>query len=265
MNEILKVKLSEIKVSISKHDTDLELLKDKAEIQQDYIKKLKDDKKKKTEGLEEQLKEKKLLVEGLENVVLLEEKKILDSDKVTKTEHKLIKLQDKLANKIVKAREEIEFYKNHDECPTCNQTLTQETKQDHINKHQDKIAECETASEQLSNELDKVKTRMDEIREVQKFIIENETSISAERMDIRRLEKELKHEASEDVDIDKEKNKLKDIAKKALQITEERNQVVDDKYYYDVASILLKDTGIKTKIIKQYLPVMNRIINKCFI
>jgi len=103
---------------------------------------------------------------------------------------------------------------------------------------------------------------MDDIREVQKFIIENETSISAERMDIRRLEKELKHEASEDVDIDKEKNKLKDIAKKAIKITEERNQVVDDKYYFDVAAILLKDTGIKTKIIRQYLPVMNRIINK---
>ena len=262
MNEILKVKLSELKVSLSKHDTDLELLKDKAEIQQDYIKKLKDDKKKKTEGLEEQLKEKKLLVEGLENVILLEEKKILDYDKVSKTEQKLIKLQEKLGNKVVKAREEIEFYMNHDECPTCNQTLTQETKQDHINKHEDKINECQAATEQLSNELDKVRTRMDDIREVQKFIIENETSISAERMDIRRLEKELKHEASEDVDIDKEKNKLKDIAKKAIKITEERNQVVDDKYYFDVAAILLKDTGIKTKIIRQYLPVMNRIINK---
>ena len=60
---------------------------------------------------------------------LLEEKKILDSDKVTKTEHKLIKLLDKLANKIVKAREEIEFYKNHDECPTCNQKISEDLKQ----------------------------------------------------------------------------------------------------------------------------------------
>ena len=262
MNEILKVKVTELKLSLSKHDTDLELLKDKAEIQQDYIEKLKNDKKKKTEGLEQTLKEKKSEVLTLENSKLTQEKKILDLPSCSTRESKLLKLQSKLGDKIKKAREEIQFYMDNSVCPTCTQTLTERTKQDHIQKHNDKINECEVAMEKISEELDSVRERLAEIREVSKVIIEIDASISAEKMDIRRLEKELKHEASEDVDIDKEKTKLKEIAKKALKITEERNQVVDDKYYFDVASILLKDTGIKTKIIRQYLPVMNRIINK---
>jgi len=262
MNEILKVKHSELKVALSKHDTDLELFKDKAEIQQDYIKKLKNDKKKKTEGLEQTLKEKKSEILVLESSKLSQEKKILDQSSASTRESKLLKLQTKLAEKISKARSEIQFYIDNSICPTCTQTLTEQTKQDHIQKHNDKIKECEVAKDKISDELDLVVTRLAEIREVTKVIIEIETSISAERMDVRRLEKELKHEASEDVDIDKEKNKLKDIANKALDVTKERNQVIDDKYYYDVASILLKDTGIKTKIIRQYLPVMNRIINK---
>mgnify|MGYP003149532639 FL=1 len=262
MNEILKVKVAELRLSLSKYDTDLELFKDKAEIQQDYIEKLKNDKKKKTEGLEQTLKEKKSEVLTLENSKLTQEKKILDLPSCSTRESKLLKLQSKLGDKIKKAREEIQFYMDNSVCPTCTQTLTERTKQDHIQKHNDKINECEVARDKISEELDIVIKRLAEIREVSKVIIEIDASISAEKMDIRRLEKELKHEASEDVDIDKEKTKLKEIAKKALKITEERNQVVDDKYYFDVASILLKDTGIKTKIIRQYLPVMNRIINK---
>ena len=262
MNELLKVKVAELRLSLSKYDTDLELFKDKAEIQQDYIEKLKNDKKKKTEGLEQTLKEKKSEVLTLENSKLTQEKKILDLPSCSTRESKLLKLQSKLGDKIKKAREEIQFYMDNSVCPTCTQTLTERTKQDHIQKHNDKINECEVAMEKISEELDIVIKRLAEIREVSKVIIEIDASISAEKMDIRRLEKELKHEASEDVDIDKEKTKLKEIAKKALKITEERNQVVDDKYYFDVASILLKDTGIKTKIIRQYLPVMNRIINK---
>ena len=262
MNEILKVKVTELKLSLSKHDTDLELLKDKAEIQQDYMKKLKSDKKKKTEGLEQTLREKKSEVLTLENSKLTQEKKILDLPSCTTRESKLLKLQSKLGEKIKKANEEIHFYMDNSICPTCTQTITERTKQDHIQKHNDKIKECEVARDKISEELNIVVKRLTEIREVSKVIIEIDASISAEKMDIRRLEKELKHEASEDVDIDKEKTKLKEIAKKALKITEERNQVVDDKYYFDVASILLKDTGIKTKIIRQYLPVMNRIINK---
>ena len=74
MNEILKVKVTELKLSLSKHDTDLELLKDIAKIQQDYIKKLKNDKKKKTEGLEQTLREKKSEVLTLENSKLPQDK-----------------------------------------------------------------------------------------------------------------------------------------------------------------------------------------------
>ena len=107
-----------------------------------------------------------------------------------------------------------------------------------------------------------LQARFDEIIESEELINNTYNEINALESVIRRLRSEVKDDAVKDVDIEKERVKLKDIAKEGIVITEDRDNEIDDKYYLDVASILLKDTGIKTKIVRQYLPVMNRIINK---
>jgi len=262
MNEVLKDKVADSKISISKYDNDLELVKNKAEIQKNYIKKLQDDKKKKNDQLEKDIKEQELLKECLEKVVLLEVKKIGDKDVVQTKLSKVIKLREKLYSKKDKCEEEIKFYKDHNECPTCEQTLNEETKDNHINKNNDKINEYTKALAELLEQLRPLQDRFNEIIDKEKFISETRSEIRTLENVIDRLRGEVKGEAVDDVDIEKERNKLKDIGKEGISISKERDVVIGDKYYLDVASILLKDTGIKTKIVRQYLPVMNRIINK---
>ncbi|MAB50904.1 hypothetical protein, partial [Marinobacter sp.] len=244
------------------YDNDLELVKSKAEVQKNYIKKLQDDKKKKNDQLEKDIKEQELLKECLEKVVLLEIKNIGDKDVVQTKLSKVIKLREKLYSKKDKCEEEIKFYEDHNECPTCDQTLNEETKDKHINKNNNKINEYTKALAELLEQLRPLQDRFNEIIEKEKFIDETRSEIRTLENVIDRLRGEVKGDAVDDVDVEKERQKLKDLGKEGIAISKERDQVINDKYYLDVASILLKDTGIKTKIVRQYLPVMNRIINK---
>ena len=107
-----------------------------------------------------------------------------------------------------------------------------------------------------------LQTRFDEIIESEELINNTYHEIHALESVVRRLRSEVKDDAIDDVDIEKERVKLKDLGKEGVSVTKKRDDEIDEKYYLDIASILLKDTGIKTKIIRQYLPVMNRIINK---
>ena len=262
MNEVLKDKVSDSKIKINNFENDLELVKSKAEVQKNYIKKLQEDKKKKTDQLEKDIEENVLLAECLEKVILLEKRKIKDKDIVETKLTKVRTLREKLYNKKDKCAKEIKFYQDNDKCPTCDQKLNEQTKDQHIKKNENKIKEYRDALDELIIQQRPLQTRFDEIIESEELINNTYHEIHALESVVRRLRSEVKDDAIDDVDIEKERVKLKDLGKEGVSVTEKRDDEIDEKYYLDIASILLKDTGIKTKIIRQYLPVMNRIINK---
>ena len=262
MNEVLKDKTADSKLKINKFENDLELVKSKAEVQKNYIKKLQDDKKKKTDQLEKDIEENVLLAECLEKVILLEKRKIKDKDIVETKLTKVRTLREKLYNKKDKCAKEIKFYQDNDKCPTCDQKLNEQTKDQHIKKNENKIKEYRDALDELIIQQRPLQTRFDEIIESEELINNTYHEIHALESVVRRLRSEVKDDAIDDVDIEKERVKLKDLGKEGVSVTKKRDDEIDEKYYLDIASILLKDTGIKTKIIRQYLPVMNRIINK---
>ena len=262
MNEVLKDKVSDSKIKINNFENDLELVKSKAEVQKNYIKKLQEDKKKKTDQLEKDIEENVLLAECLEKVILLEKRKIKDKDIVETKLTKVRTLREKLYNKKDKCAKEIKFYQDNDKCPTCDQKLNEQTKDQHIKKNENKIKEYRDALDELIIQQRPLQTRFDKIIESEELINNTYHEIHALESVVRRLRSEVKDDAIDDVDIEKERVKLKDLGKEGVSVTEKRDDEIDEKYYLDIASILLKDTGIKTKIIRQYLPVMNRIINK---
>ena len=262
MNEVLKDKVSDSKIKINNFENDLELVKSKAEVQKNYIKKLQEDKKKKTDQLEKDIEENVLLAECLEKVILLEKRKIKDKDIVETKLTKVRTLREKLYNKKDKCAKEIKFYQDNDKCPTCDQKLNEQTKDQHIKKNENKIKEYRDALDELIIQQRPLQTRFDEIIESEELINNTYHEIHALESVVRRLRSEVKDDAIDDVDIEKERVKLKDLGKEGVSVTKKRDDEIDEKYYLDIASILLKDTGIKTKIIRQYLPVMNRIINK---
>ena len=116
--------------------------------------------------------------------------------------------------------------------------------------------------------MSKVNTKLKEYKDVAKLIRENEVSLAQLNTSIKELEKfnvklqteidQYKTDGVEDSDIEK----LKVLKSDIQHISEQRDKLKEDKVYHEAARSMLTDTGIKTKIIKQYLPIMNKLINK---
>jgi DNA repair exonuclease SbcCD ATPase subunit len=276
MNEVLKEKVSDAKQKIADAENKIDLAKNKAEIQQEYIEKLQSDKQKKVDVLKIQIKEieDKIIALGDE---IQDHTKIIDAkvnemddyDSIKKKQTKLTNLKDKLLDRIKKAKNEIKFFEENDTCPTCDQSITGSVKTNHIERESSKVLEIEAAlvevdlqTKQIQETIDAILKVQGEISEIQKTITELNNEVTVNMKLIQKLRKEIDDSSLDNVDIGKEKAKLREIAKEVMEYTQDKIALQDEKYYLDVASILLKDTGIKTKIIKQYLPVMNKIINK---
>ena len=276
MNDVLKDKMSELKTKISDFENRIELGKSKAKIQQDYIKTLEDDKNKKVDEIENIISDTKIEISAhasdvtaLQSEIQVLEEKIADEEDNIKKRNKLTILYDKLLDKIKKAQEEIAFYNDHDVCPTCSQQIGEDTKGDHIHGHELKIDEVTKAIEDLDAQIEEIRVRMDAIDEVKKDISSktsgvvnaNNKIITAQDY-ISKLQKDLDAASENKGNIDEEKAKLKVIAKEVVGLAEDKAKVLEDKQYHEIASVLLKDTGIKTTIIKQYLPAINKLVNK---
>jgi hypothetical protein len=174
-----------------------------------------------------------------------------------------------LQTRIAKIADEISFYEEHDTCPTCTQILPGELKENAIGKHTHKKEEISTAINTINDKIKKLEIRADEIiatkqkiLELQKEITDCNTEIIGKQKFIKALQTETKPETeSEDVLVSA-KGTLKVLAKEVISSSESKSKLKEDSYYLDACSTLLKDTGIKTRIIKQYLPVINKLVNK---
>ena len=276
MNEVWKEKYAEIKLAISDKETEIDLIKEKGKLQQAYVEKLEAAKDKKTKDTEDLINaagnEIKRLTDGLDALVAEKEKlqdTITDEKTVKQTSKQLESLYVKLTEKVKKLQDEVGFYNSNETCPTCNQNLETSFKNDKINQLHKKLHELDAGVLEISTKIKETDQRIENIADTKDKIanlvgsIADLTSkITAEQNYVKKLIKELNDQVVEVANIDDEKAKLKEIAKHILQLSEEKSKLSEDKHYYDVAGVLLKDTGIKTKIIKQYLPVINKLVNK---
>lgn len=276
MNEVLKEKYNDIKTKLQQKDTDIEIGKNKVKVQQSYIEQLEEDKKKRKSDIQELINTAKAaIIKHNEELATHKtevdtlKKSITDDDTQQVKDKKLKLLKEKLNDKVKAINKEIEFYKTHDQCPTCNQDIDKDYKEHVVHDHEEKRLELEKAVEDILTQIQEVETRLEAIQEVKEkitdineLIIEVNGKIIAEQNYIIKLENELESSTGDTANIDEEKAKLKKLAKEVVDLANERSSIEQERYYLDVAGILLKDTGIKTKIIKQYLPVINKLVNK---
>lgn len=189
-----------------------------------------------------------------------------------KTNNKLSKLNDlsvKINYNISKTQTDIDFYHENDNCPTCRQSIEKDFKAEQIKSYDEKILEYKKGLDDLDKEMKKVNDRIDEIKKIAKKIVDNSSemhkktaTITTIRDYIERLVKDKKNiETNRTIDTT-HTDDLKNLEKKLLELDEEEKKIVNDKHHHEQVAILLKDSGIKTKIIKQYLPIMNKLINK---
>lgn len=276
MNEVLKEKYTDIKTKIQNLDNDIEVGKQKVKLQQEYIKTLEEDKQKKVEDVQKRISEANAEIAKLSadceresNEVSSLQSSILDAEEKRTKRQEMGALLKKLASRIKAQEEHIHFYHDHDICPTCNQGLDEELKQSAVNTHTTKIGEIENAIGTLSEQIETIESRLDEIAGIETKISEHKTTIIslntqiiANQQYVQKLNAELSNETTERGNIDEEKAALKSLAKEVVELSGQKSSLVEERHYLDVAGILLKDTGIKTKVIKQYLPVINKLVNK---
>lgn len=276
MNLVLREKVTDLKQKLSDVETKITIARSKAEMQQEYIKTLQEDREKRILDLDTQIgeasnenaKRKASLVLQYDGRASLVES-ISDLSLVTENMEQIVRRISEFESTAAKIEKEISFYHNNDTCPKCKQGIEHDFKQSTINEHDQELQKISTMVSEIRGEEHILRTRFADINgvlrnveHITQQISQLETSIQSEQRYTQRLELE-KHDISQKVgNIDAEKMKLKDLAKDALAVVQERGELHELNDYYDIASVLLKDSGIKTRIIKQYLPVINKLVNK---
>jgi DNA repair exonuclease SbcCD ATPase subunit len=276
MNNVLKDKINSLKDAIKDLDGKIEIGKHKIKVQQGYILQLEEDKKKRENDVQTKIDESSAEIvalstqlEDLQDTYAVHELSVSDSDEQAKKKTELNTLYRNLTDRIKKAKNEINFYEEHDNCPTCNQNISDDLKTMTVEKHTHKIEAVTSGLDQINVKITEVETRLTEIEtikksmsDVQVSILKVNNSMIASQNYIKKLMADLEQKDDTLTSLTNEKINLKSMAKEIVDLVSDRSKINEDKFYHEAAGSLLKDTGIKTKIIRQYLPVINKLVNK---
>ena len=276
MNGILREKLSGNKDSTTTKKYDIDLSQQKYDLQEKYIKELKQNNDDKVKEYDEEVRSNQSVIQTLhdETANLIAEVATHQTsvEEKTSVENKLktiTKLESQIESTVSKYRKDISFFQHNDDCPTCRQTIAIGFKETEIANLTTKATECEHGLSELEKKLLAEQNKLNSINEVQKKIqalqikiATNNTSITETNKYIVKLQKQIEELKQSKVVSEKEQQELKELKDSLSLLQEELRVLIQEKTYYEVASGLLKDTGIKTKIIKQYLPIINKLVNK---
>ena len=178
-------------------------------------------------------------------------------------------LYKQLENRRKTILEEIDFYENHDNCPTCKQGIDEEHKKTHVAEKSEKKNELVLGLEQLLTTIGKSEERIAKINEVataieslQGQIAVIQTEIDSNMKYVQRIQKEINDIEEEGITPSAAKDEQMDNEEKLDILLSKSESLTEQGHYFDIAGTLLRDQGVKQKIIKQYVPVMNNMINK---
>lgn len=276
MNGLAKEKIAINKDALVKNEHQIDLNNTKVELQKHNI----DEAKKHNDA---EIEKKKTEIENSEqqitklngDIVLIQkhidvlQSKISDKLAMENKSSKLLQLESKLETRIKKIEKDVSFYESNDSCPTCKQDIHESFKGEKVADLSKTKGEVGIALADLSKQITKTSERITEIQNVLKHIqshnneiIKHNSTITAVNNYISKIQKEINELSNKKDNLEEENEKLKEFNDQLKLLDEERKNITDEKKYYDLAAALLKDTGIKTKIIRQYLPIMNKLVNK---
>jgi len=274
MNMLVKNQIKDVTDELRDIDYNKELTEEKIGLQGKYIEDLKKNKDKiirdklskiddNQDIIDVKVKDRETL--KTENEMLLQD--IADRIEV---EDKLVKLNDIKSTLVEKHKQhskKIDFYKNNDECPECKQNIDKDFKENMITEKNKDVDTIVKGIKQLKIELDEKTKRSKTIKGVTTKIRENDVKVARLHSSITELEKfntqlETEMKSFQEGGVGQsDEDKLKELKENLDKISEQRHKLREDKLYLEASKAMLQDSGIKTKIIKQYLPIMNKLIN----
>ena len=276
MNSLIKEKIRTEKEKIRSLDLKRDNIKDKISMQENFIKELEEQGKtniaenqKKRDALGDEICVLIMQTEDLEDNVygLTEEQK-----KLTGAGEKLLKLNNlkgKLSNRVATLTKEHKFFSNNRVCPTCTQNIEEDFRLNKISDVESKASELKKGYEELESSIKSEQERerqftklSKEITKLNNGISKNNTQISGFQRQIRDLESEVQRFTEQLANRSTENEKLTEFNSSLQKTIEESSERREEVVYHDFAYSLLKDDGVKTKIIKKYLPFINQQVNR---
>ena len=275
MNVLLKDRLSKNKDDIQKADIAIKQLNTRIEIEEKHLKEKKqnltdivEEKNKQKTKINKQIKSNQSIVETL--TTQYQEwlaAKQTNEKKLSKVK-KLEDLKKQLQQKIRKIDDDIDFFSSNDNCPTCRQIIdnmfkssTIESKQHQKWRYINGISDIDVQIQTYGNIDGLVEEQTSCINTINNQIMSAKMTIAVDQKLIENIDNDISILNVEDQS-STSVSEIQDLKTKLASCQQEYKGLLDDKQVLEVAGILLKDTGIKTKIIQQYIPVINKLINK---
>ena len=276
MAALLKDKIAINKNELQDIDYQLNLLDDKVKVQEDYISKVQENKdaqlqeiKDKIDETSNQIDEHKLSLETFigEADSLYEQCEPLES--VSNRVQQFLTLEGQIEKKLTKLRKQLKFYQDNHICDTCGQEIPDDYREEKAQESNTAISETTSGLTKLEEEIQSNSERIETLKDIQNEAKAKEKQAENERTSITILEdihqglnNEIAEKSFEASDQEEAYARLKHLKEDKEEYKTKRVDLRRKQAVFDTARTLLMDTGIKSRIIKQYVPVMNKLINK---
>ena len=276
MNTLLRDRVSDNKRGLSDANYSIDLIQEKIEIQQQYLTKVKKDAAKQINDLKDEIegyKDSHKSAESLYSSLTVQVDSLLDSiSSKSKVESKSKKVDDllrKLKEKSAKASKRVDFFEKNDNCPTCEQIIDLDIKHQKIKQtvsilDKTKLAitdlngECGT----LSEEIHRINNVQHQIQDAQGQIRDCNTQMDLYVKSMANITNKIKETEDQDTTDSVDESKLSSMNDELVAYQGKKKSLVESREVFEIAASMLKDGGIKSKIIKQYVPIINKLVNK---
>ena len=270
MKTLLKDRVITLKEEMGEVDYEIKLLQEKISLQEKHLKAMEEESKQKRKSDLDKIKETEQEITKLNKEIEVHQERIdvllnsiQDKATVEKKNQELDKYHSQISKNLKKLNKDKKFYEKNQICPTCQQDILENFKKHKCDDISDDIEEMNEGLDKIEKEVEKVYDRIGEISKYTQDIQKEETQVVQKLSNIQ-AHNSFIHKLSSDLEsfqVEIKKESMNILNKELDASKSTRFQYVEQKYYYDILGTILNDTGIKTRIIRKYLPVINKHVN----
>lgn len=272
MNTLLKEESAKIREQIRDADYSISSLEDKIDMQKSHIDNLNKIEKESKTKIQKRIDELKSEIEKLQsenekisNSIVEVHSNLLEQDQNNSS--KLNKQSNSMESEMKRIVKEVSFFEKNESCPTCSQKIDEKIKKEKISSYRKEAKSLQSEYKKVNEEKTKLQSKIKSLEETMRKNFELNTNIRSNNNSIRQMTDEIDglNESlikNESLHIEKYQTELQRLIETKTKTSELKNELYNESVYNSAVSEMLKDTGIKTKVVKQYLPVINQLINE---
>jgi DNA repair exonuclease SbcCD ATPase subunit len=275
MNNLLKERIAQNKSDIRDIEYQVDLIDEKIEMEKKHLntmvsnhRKMIDAKQRQISEFEGKIAEETSRVDDLQNEIGSLEDRISDKDQAEDKKGKVTTGLETLQRRVKNISKQIKFFHDHENCPTCNQDISIHFKEQMVESRNEELTETNQTIDALQRKHDELEGRLTEILEVSQEIAKLNSDISDHNRNVytynefvSSLNKEIADLSSKVDEVRNNDNNIEELKKELISYQKRKTELGEEQTMFRVGSDMLRDSGIKSQIIKQYVPVMNKLVN----